>query len=142
MREILHLDFNPNSVAWIGGLRSRLANSSVPQLRKGYESWASFGLDELALAIATRLAIIRRVEERLRECLTALVYEIDQSAQLETLLTCNCCYQPSAGNLLFDICAAVDSCFFEGRSLYEVLGKLRRLSPGRFLTLRSRNLKF
>jgi hypothetical protein len=123
MREVLHLDFEPTSVAWIGQLQTRLANSSSPELRKRYVGWASVGLGELALAIATRIAIANRVEERLQECLAQLSHEVGQSGELDSLLGGNCAFHPRDEQLLFDICAGVDACFFQWRSLYEVLGK-------------------
>jgi hypothetical protein len=123
MREVLHLEFAPSSLAWIGGLQARMVNSSSQQVRERYQAWASVGLGEFALAIATRLAIIRRVEDRLLECRSALVRELSQSGKLETHLASESCYRPSDEGLLFDIYAAVDSCFFEWRSLYEVVRK-------------------
>ena len=123
MNEVLYLDFAPSSLAWIGGLQARMANSSCQQIRERYQSWTSAGLGEFALSIATRLAIVRRVEDRLLECRSALVRELSRSGELETHLASGSCYRPSDEGLLFDICAAVDSCFFEWRSLYEVVRK-------------------
>jgi len=123
MREVLHLDFNPTSTAWIGGLQSRVAHSSAPQIRERYQSWASVGLGELALAIATRLAMIMQVEVRLRERCSALVREIDESGKVESLLSNRSCYRTNDEGLPFDICAAADCCLVEWRSLYEVMRK-------------------
>jgi len=126
MREVLHLDFNPGSVAWLGSLQSRVANSPSPELRKRYEAWSSAGLGELALAIATRLGIAKRVEERLRESITTLAREVEESGQLDSLIADSSCFRPSDEKVLFDICSGVDACFFEWRSLYEVLGKFAK----------------
>lgn len=133
MREILHLHFNPTTVAWIGGLQAKLANSSCSKLRERYKSWCSVHLDELALAVATRLAICRRVEERLRHLLSSLTGEVEQSGRLEEVLSNGTCYQLQDEGLAFDICAAVDACFFEWRSLYEVFGLFVRIFSQKML---------
>jgi hypothetical protein len=123
MSEVLHLKFDPPSVSWIGTLQTRLANSSSPRLRERYKTWKSVGLGELALAIATRLAIILRVEVRLREYRLALVHEIEESGRLEVHISNGSAYCPHDENIVFEICSAVDSCFFEWRSLYDVITK-------------------
>lgn len=123
MPEVLHIEFNTTTVAWIGDLQARTANSLSRLVRDRYQSWAAVGLGELALAIATRLAIARRVESQLRESVTRLKDELVQSNNLDEVLAEGYCYRPSDEHLPFDICAAVDACFFEWRSLYEVVGK-------------------
>jgi hypothetical protein len=136
MSEILQIDFNPSSVAWIGGLQARVVQSPSPRLRERYKSWTTTDLGEIALAIATRLAIIMRVEDRLRNCCSALVREIEESGKLETHLTRNTCYEPSDQGLSFDICAATDSCLFEWKALYEVLAKFATTFGRRILGIR------
>jgi len=126
MTELLHLDFDPSSIVWIADLQSRVHKSSSPLVRKRYESWATVGLYELTLAIATRLAMVRRVEDHLKESLTRLKDEVAQSDDLDALLEGRLCYRPSDQRILFDVCAGVDSCFFEWRSLYELVGKFAR----------------
>lgn len=123
MREVLHLDFNPTTIAWIGGLQARVANSSAPRIRERYKCWAAVGLGELALAIATRLAMIKQVEVLLQDRCSTLIREIAESGKVGSLLSDRSCYRTADEGLPFDICAAADCCLVEWRSLYEVLRK-------------------
>ena len=121
--EVIHLDFQPTTVAWIGSLQSRLHQSSSSELQRRYSRWEEVGLGELALAVATRLAICIRVQQNLCQSLENLRREAEAWDKLDEGVEGPFCFRPRDLRQLFDICAAVDALFFEFRSVYEVLKK-------------------
>lgn len=121
--EVIHLDFEPPTIAWIGSLQARVHKSSSVELQRRYSRWAEVGLGELALAVATRLAICVRVRQNLSQLLEKLREEIQDWDRLDEAIETPFCFRPSDQWQLFDTCAAVDSLIFEFRSVYEVLGK-------------------
>lgn len=121
--EVLHLDFDTNHVGWLSPLQTRLRNSSAEQLRQRYSRWRDVGLGDLAVAIATRLAIFDRVQLHLGRLLKSLEAELEQWDGLNEAIEESICFRPSRPGLTFDICAAVDSLIAEFRALYELIVK-------------------
>lgn len=126
MKEVLHLEFSPQSVAWIGDLQASVRDSQSAKIQEAYLSWSKVGLGELALDIATRIAIVRRVEMRLQRGFEKLKGEIEESGDLDGLLASESVYRPADESVVFELCADVDSLYFEWRSLYELLGRFAK----------------
>ena len=121
--EVLHLDYRPPTANWVTLLQSRLAQSPRQVLRDRYAMWVEVGLGELGGAVATRLYLIRRANDRLSELLKTLSSEVDDSEEIDELLAGGYVFSSSNDTLCYDICLAVDAFFFETRSCYEVMGK-------------------
>lgn len=119
--EVLHLDFDTQHVAWLSPLQTRLRKSSADQLRQRYTRWGDTGLGDLALAIATRLAICDRVQQHLGKLMESLATELGQWDGLNEAIEERSCFRPSHPGMAFDICAAVDSLIAEFRALYELI---------------------
>lgn len=107
----------------MGPLQSRVADSRSRELQRRYARWREAGLGELALAVATRLAVCMRVVQRFGELLDRVKEEVADWGKLDAAIEEQFCFQPADKGLPYEICAAVDALIFELRSLYEVLGK-------------------
>jgi len=90
-------------------------------LRERYVKWQELGLAELGMAVATRIDLTVRASYRLGELIKRLRDEIKKSGQLELHLLEGLCFMPADQRVLYDICVAVDSFYFELRSCFEVL---------------------
>jgi hypothetical protein len=141
MSEVLHLGFNPSSNAWIGDLQTLSKRSSIPLVRERSDRWAEFRLGEISLAIATRLAIVTQIELRLQSQMTLLADEVRRSGKLDYLLDRFGAFHPESKSLVFEICAGVDACFFEWRSLYELLVKFAKVFCRRVLGIKLHDSK-
>jgi len=84
------------------------------------------GLGELGLALSTKLAIRHRVAARLNQLLRDLAEQVAASPDLDDLIARGAVFTPRDPDLLYDICAAVDSLYFESRSAYEIVGAFVR----------------
>lgn len=97
MSEYLHLDFRPAAAGWIARLQ-------------------------------TMARTIRgRVGKRLVALLQDLQEQVSQADDLDELLEGGCVFTPSDPGILYDLCDAIDSLYFESRSAYEITGRFVRL---------------
>lgn len=126
MPQYLHLDYRPVSGSWVLRLQTRLRGSSAGTVRDAYSRWAALGLGELGLAIATKLAIRDRVAVRLNQLLRELGDQVSAIPNLEEQIELGAVFTPKDENLFYDICATVDSLYFESRSAYEIVGEFVR----------------
>lgn len=123
MEEILHLNYNPGPAGWILRLQTQLQGSASITLRDRYSKWKDFGMAEIGMAFATRLALRQRAAYLLARLLNDLRNEISSSGKLDELLDGGYAYYPDDDRIFYDICVALDALYFETRSAYEIVGK-------------------
>lgn len=121
MKEILHLHCSPSYSGWVLRLQTRLQESQSPILRQRYTKWKEFGLAELGMAFATRLAIRNRAAFLFSKLMKDLRDEIDNSGQLDDLLKGDYVYNPKDKRIFYNICVAFDALYFESQSAYDLV---------------------
>lgn len=123
MTELLHLNYNPGPAGWILRLQTQLQQSASVTLKERYSRWKEFGMAELGMAFATRLALRHRAAHLLAKLLHELQKKISASGKLDELLDGWYAYYPEDDRIFYDICVALDALYFETRSAYEIVGK-------------------
>jgi len=139
MRQFFHIDYRPR-VTWLYPIYNRLNSTNSVTLKAAYAKWEATELPELALAVATKLALLQTVVKRFNSDYERLLAKVCQDEQRIThhLATGTVWTIPDDETLPFELVADLDAFIFEARSAYEITGKfvtaLFRLLLGRTLT--------
>jgi hypothetical protein len=121
--EYFHLDYRPVDF-FVGRLQTRLRVSSSPLLRERLARWDPEVHGEPALAVVAKLEMLNRVTQRLNEDLAKLVEHLKGVPEaVETCVRERSALQVTDRDLVWHLSVDVDAFLFEGRSVYELLGK-------------------
>jgi hypothetical protein len=121
--EYFHLDYRPVDF-FIGRLQTRLRGSSSSLLRERFSRWDPEVHGEPALAVVAKIEMLNRVVARLNHSLAKLVEHLKTvSDAVEICVLEHRALSLPDRDLLWDLSVDVDSFLFEGRSIYELLGK-------------------
>ena len=134
----LHIDYRPR-VTWHYRIYNRMRETKSAALRARHRQWEATELPEQALALATKLVVLRIVVARFNENYRKLLHEISrcESEIRQHLARGTVWTLHDDEELAFRLVADIDAFIFEFRSAYEMTGKFVR---GIFVLLFERNL--
>jgi hypothetical protein len=119
--QYLHISYIPES-GWILTIMSRLLNSENSRMREAFEKWSDTRLEELGVAITTRMEMLARCIWRLNGHVAELRHElISESSQLEGCLSGGYAFSLKDRKLSYELLLDMASFIFETRSLYEIM---------------------
>ena len=125
--QFLHLAYLPRSVGFALPVASAIRAAKSSTLRARADAWSpGQPLSELALAITTKIMLLRATLERLRDHLVELDTDLAARDDLRAHLDEAAGLVTSDRELPYRILSAVDAFIYEFRSAYEITGKFVR----------------
>lgn len=124
--DYFHLDYRPVDY-FVGRLQTRLLQSKSASLRERFRRWDADTQGEPALAIVTKIEMLKRTVERLN----ADIAQMNEYLQGMPAAVEQCIRERRALNLpnrdvVWNMLVDIDGFLFEARSAYELLGKFLR----------------
>ena len=119
----LHINYEPPGPSWLRPILTRLQESSSTTLRDRVDSWGSSQLNELGLALSTKLAMLNQVVRRVDLQLQRLREQLNDESMINECIRRGAPYKIADKVLPYEILVDIDSFIFESRSAYEIVGR-------------------
>jgi len=119
----LHINYESPGSSWLRPILTRLKESSCTTLRDRMDSWGSSPLNEMGLALATKLAMLNQVVRRVDLQLQRLKEQLNDESMINECIRRGAAYKIADQVLPYEILVDIDSFIFESRSAYEIVGR-------------------
>ena len=124
---LLHLAYLPSSAGFALPILSAIRSAKSPLLKARADRWSpGQPLSEYALAVTTKMMVLRATLERLRDHLAELDSELVRRTDLRAHVDEGAGLLTGDRQLPYRVLAGVDAFIYEFRSTYEITGKFVR----------------